>query len=103
MKRYQVVFSPEAEEQLARLYGYLAGVASPATALSYTDNIVSYCEALSEVPHRGNIRNDLLPGLRITHYRKNTIIAFVVEETEVQILGIWYGGQNYEAEFDAES
>lgn len=39
---YRVVFSPEAEEQLADLYGYIAAVASPDIAARYTEAIVSY-------------------------------------------------------------
>ena len=37
-------------------------------------------------------------GLRITNYRKTTIIAFSVSEKQKQvtILGVFYGGQNYE-------
>lgn len=42
---YRVVFSPQAEEQLARLYHYIANAATPQTALLYTENIVEYCEA----------------------------------------------------------
>jgi toxin ParE1/3/4 len=33
---HEVLFTPEAEEQLADLYHYIALAASPATALRYT-------------------------------------------------------------------
>ena len=44
-------------------------------------------------------RDDLLPRLRITNYRGNAVVAFVVNETAktVGIVGVFYGGQNYEA------
>ncbi len=93
---YRVVFSPQAEEQLARLYHYIANAATPQTALLYTENIVEYCEALELFPHRGNPRDDILPGLRVTNYRKRTAIAFMVEAETVNVLGIYYGGQDYE-------
>ncbi|KFW99079.1 plasmid stabilization protein [Pectobacterium betavasculorum] len=97
---YQVVFAPEAEEQLAALYGYIAEVATPNTALSYTESVVDYCESLALFPERGNTRNDLLTGLRVTNYRKRTAIAFMVEEDkkQVTVLGIWHGGQDYESD-----
>lgn len=41
---HQVVFSPEALEQLAELYRYIAEAASPDVAAHYTEAIVSYCE-----------------------------------------------------------
>jgi Arc/MetJ-type ribon-helix-helix transcriptional regulator len=40
------VFSPEAEEQLAELYRYIAAAASPDVAARYTEAIVTYCESL---------------------------------------------------------
>ena len=37
---FRVVFSPEAEEQLAALYRYIAAAASPDIAALYTEAIV---------------------------------------------------------------
>ena len=42
------------------------------------------------------MRDDVRPGLRTTNYRKRTIIAFSVDAERVSIIGIFYGGQNYE-------
>lgn len=70
---HRVVFSPEALEQLAELYRYIAEEASPGIAAQYTDAIVSYCESLSILPQRGTQRDDVRPGLRITNYKKRTV------------------------------
>ena len=94
---YCVVFSPEALEQLAELYHYIAQAASPGVAAEYTEAIVSYCESLRTFPLRGTPREDVRPGLRITNYRKRTIIAFAVDAQVVSIIGIFYGGQDYES------
>ena len=93
---YRVVFSPEAEEQLVALYGYIAAAASPDIAARYTDGIVSYCESLCTFPHRGTMRDDVRPGLRITNYKKRAVIAFDLYAETVSIIGIFYGGQDYE-------
>lgn len=93
---YRVEFSPEAEEQLVALFRYIAKAASPDTAARYTEAIVSYCESLSTFPHRGTMRDDVRPGLRTTNYRKRTVIAFSVDAERVSIIGIFYGGQDYE-------
>jgi plasmid stabilization system protein ParE len=37
------------------------------------------------------------PGLRVTHYRKRTVIAFDVDDDRVSIIGVFYGGRNYES------
>jgi len=97
MKKYTVAFTPEAEEQLAELYGYIAERTSSATALRFTSAIVDYCDTLQDFPHRGTQRDDVRPGLRISHYKRNTAIAFAVDDAsaEVTIIGIFYGGRNY--------
>lgn len=99
---YTVEFAPEALEQLAALYRYIVTVASPETAKRYTDAIVTHCEELRTFPHRGNQRDDIRPGLRITNYRKRAVIAFAVDAKQVSILGIFYGGQDFEAALQFE-
>ena len=93
----RVVFSPEAEEQLVALYRYIAAAASPDVAAQYTEAIVACCETLSTFPHRGMMRGDVRPGLRITNYRKRTVIAYAVDADRVSIIGVFYGGQDYES------
>lgn len=94
---YNVIFAPEAEEQLAELYSYIAGDASPEIALHFTESIVSYCESLRDFPLRGMRRDDIRPGLRTTGYRRRVVIAFEVSGEAVNIVGIFYGGQDYES------
>ncbi|MFH1814403.1 MAG: hypothetical protein ABIF28_09595 [Pseudomonadota bacterium] len=48
-------------------------------------------------PHRGIRRDDVRAGLRITDYRKRAVIAFAVDVDQVSILGIYYGGRDYQA------
>lgn len=93
---HRVVFSPEALQQLTDLLDYIGHRASPSIAMGYIQGIVSYCESLSTFPHRGNQRDDVRAGLRTTHYKKRAVIAFAVTAEEVFILGVFYGGQDYE-------
>jgi plasmid stabilization system protein ParE len=92
----RVAFAPEAEEQLAALYRYIASAASPEIAARYTGAIVNYCESLRSFPHRGTQRDDVRPGLRISNYKKRTVIAFQVNDEQVSIIGVFYGGKDYE-------
>jgi plasmid stabilization system protein ParE len=94
---YKVLFSPESEEQLAQLYRYIAAAGSPDTALSYTQAIVEDCESLAIFPERGAPRHDVRAGLRVTNYRGRVVIAYTVISDTVHILGIFYGGQDYES------
>ena len=99
---YTVFFTPEAEEQLAELYGYIASAASPDITARFTDGIVTYCENLRTFPLRGIRRDDIRPGLRILGYRKRVAVAFNVDVERVNILGIFYGGRAYEATLQEE-
>jgi toxin ParE1/3/4 len=100
---YTVVFAPEAEDNLVELYEYISEHGSPALAQRYTDAIVTHCESLATFPLRGTRRDDVRPNLRITNYRRRTVIAFEVDEAgrRVAILGIFYGGRDYESAFGA--
>src|SRR5699024_3023421 len=69
---------------------------SPENAARYTEAIVTYCEGLTNFPHRGSARDDIRSGLRTIGYKKRVIIAFAVLDDTVAILGIFYGGRDYE-------
>lgn len=99
MSSYSVVFTPEAEDDLAALYRYIAEKSSADTAHRFTMSIVDYCASMDAFPHRGMKREDIRPGLRIINYRGNTVIAIAVDDVAgiVTIVGIFYGGRNYEA------
>ena len=102
---YRIVFSPEAEEQLLALYTYIADAASPDIAARYTESVVAHCENLHPFPIRGVMRDDVRPGLRVTNYKKRTIIAFEVDTKAglVSIIGLYHGGQDYETVLHDES
>jgi toxin ParE1/3/4 len=99
---YSIIFTPEAETQMLRLFFYLAEVASPEVASRFTGKIMAHCETLATFPERGTKRDDLRPGLRVFGFRKRVSIVFDVTEDNVTIHGIYYGGQNFEASFRSE-
>ena len=62
--------------------------------------MIETCEGLALFPLRGVSREDLRPGLRVTHHRGRTVIAYAVDHDLrlVSILGVLYGGQDFERE-----
>lgn len=92
-----VVFSPEAEAQIVRLFEYIAARASPTTAETYTNAIVERCEQLRELPLQGVARDDIRQGLRTTFFRRRVVIAYSVGAKTITVLAIFYGGQDYES------
>jgi plasmid stabilization system protein ParE len=97
---YSVIYAPEAEAQLVALFLHIAEAASPEIAARYTDAIVEQCESLKTFPMRGARRDDIRPGLRVFGFRRRVSIAFEVTGEVVTILGIFYGGQNFETVFN---
>ncbi|MEO6215615.1 MAG: type II toxin-antitoxin system RelE/ParE family toxin [Sphingomonas sp.] len=98
----RIVYTPEADAQLVQLYHYIAREASPAIAAGFTDAIVDQCESLHHFPNRGTPRDDIRPGLRTITFRRRVVIAYAVSADAVTIVGIFYGGQDYEAILEGE-
>ncbi len=103
MERYAIEFSLKAVSQLEALYDYIAAEASKIVAKRYTDAIVEYCEGMQTFPQRGTRRDDVRPGLRVTNYKGSAVIAFAVDDAAmvVSIIGVYYGGQDYESILNA--
>lgn len=94
--RRRVVFRREALAQLEELYDYVAEAASQQVAGDLVDAIVAFCEDLEPFPLRGVARDDIRPGLRTIGYRRRGVVAFVVRDDAVVVLGVFYGGRDYE-------
>ena len=64
----------------------------------YTSAVIETCEGLALFPLRGVSREDIRPGLRVTHNKGRTVIAYAgdQESRRVSILGVLYGGQDLE-------
>ncbi|MBE2244944.1 MAG: type II toxin-antitoxin system RelE/ParE family toxin [Burkholderiaceae bacterium] len=95
---YGVVYAPEATEQLEALYRYIAEHRSLAVTERYTSAVIETCEGLAIFALRGISREDIRPGLRVTHHRGRTVIAYAVDNgsRRVSVLGVFYGGQDFE-------
>jgi len=85
-------------DQLEELFFYIAERRSLAVAERYTSAVVETCEGLAHFPLRGVPREDIRPGLRVTHHKGRTLIAYAVDEGAriVSIVGVLYGGQDFE-------
>ena len=90
----EVVFAPEALDDILELYEYIAGQAGAARARAYTDRIVSYCLGFTTFPERGRRRDDLRPGLRVIGFGRQVTIAFHVTSDRITIDRVLYGGRD---------
>lgn len=96
MKRFEISFRPLAESDLFGLYNYIAAASGPETAGNYIDRIEEACLALSTFPVRGTKRDDIRKGLRVVGFERRAVVVFQVLKSQVIIVRILYGGQDYE-------
>jgi toxin ParE1/3/4 len=97
---HSVVFSPEARDDLLRIYEHIAGRSGAERALAYTERIARHCMGFADLPERGRRRDDLRPGLRVTGYERRVAIAFHIAERTVVIDRILYGGRDLNVAFE---
>lgn len=98
MTEYRVVFMTTAENHLDDLYTYIAEHSGQARAEDFVGAIVGECLSLKAFPERGTKRDDIRPNLHTMGYTKRVTIAFAVdaETATVAILGVYYGGRDFE-------
>lgn len=97
----RVTFTPEAERQLNGLDDWIAEKASADVARRFVSAILDFIDGILVFPRAGRARDDIRPGMRTSTYRKRTVIAYEVDESSgelvVNILGVFHGGQDWEA------
>ena len=92
----EVIFAPEAEDDLLQIYDFIADRSNPDRAYGYAERIRSYCLAFDAFPERGSRRDELRPGLRVVGFERRVTIAFHVTPELVIIDRILYGGRDVE-------
>ena len=97
----RINFTPEAEGQLNELDDWITKVASADIARRFVSAILDHIEGILVFPLAGRARDDVRPGMRTSTLGKRTLIAYEVDESSgelvVNILGLFHGGQDWEA------
>jgi toxin ParE1/3/4 len=100
MQQFPVVLREEAISDIEEIYRFIAERSGhPRTAWRFVERIRARCEKIGNAPHGGRQRDDLAPGLRLVPFEHSAVIAYVVENAQVRITNIFYGGRDYEALF----
>lgn len=102
---YEVVEKPDVVDDYIRIAVHIERWTQDRELADRTvDRIRDFVKGLAETPHRGRRRDDLLAGLRIATFGRRTAVAFRVDEdqTQVIVLRVFYGGEDYEAVLGGE-
>lgn len=97
MRRREIVFSPEARDDILQIYDWIEERTDPGVALAYVERLEVYCRGFDLASERGRCRDDVRPGLRVVGFERRVTIAFLAEEERVTILRLFYGGKDWEA------
>jgi toxin ParE1/3/4 len=98
MRRLRVVLREEAIADLADIYNHIARAGgSHLAAIGFVRRIKARCQRIGNVPMGGIARDDLQAGLRMVPFEHSAVIAYVVENDQVCVTNVFYGGRDYEA------
>lgn len=94
---YRIRFHRLAERDLDTIAGWIIDHAGAEVAYRKLTEIKQAISNLAFLPHRGSIRDDILPGLRAIPAARRGVIAFTVDDAaaEVHILTVTYGGADW--------
>jgi plasmid stabilization system protein ParE len=96
---HNVVFSDEAEEDVAEILAYLLPRAGENTARRYVERLIDYCHTFEIFPERG-MRYIEDPKTRHVGYERKATIVFRVDGSTVTILRIFHRGRNVDLDDD---
>jgi toxin ParE1/3/4 len=97
----RISFTPEAERQLNELDDWITKAASAEIARRFVSAIFDHIDGILVFPLAGRARDDVRPGMRTSTFKKRTLVAYEVDESSgelvVNILGLFHGGQEWQA------
>jgi len=93
MSSYQLVISPEARDDLKRIFEYSYSRWGQAKSADYLDDLKGHIWTLTEHPFIGSERSELLPDLRSIPVSSHVII-YRVKSLNVEIVRILHGRQD---------
>lgn len=93
---YRVIFRPLAEDDLVAIYSFIADK-NPASAIALVRKVRAQCSTLETLPERAPLRERLGSGIRLFMVDRKAIVAYRVDEERVDIMRVFYAGQNIPA------
>ena len=98
MREVEVVYRPEAIDDLQQIYHFIVELSDdPGVARAYVLRIRERCRRIGAVPLGGTLRDDLAPGLRTVPFERRAVIAYRLTAAGAEITNIFYGGRDFEA------
>ncbi len=98
MKQVPVYLSAQAEEDLEGIADFIFERSrEPRIALGFVQRIHRRCLKIGMAPAGGAPRPDFGKNIRLVPFEKSAVILYTYEGDEVEIVAVFYGGQDYAA------
>lgn len=94
---YTLRYHPSVADDLIAISDLIEDYAGPQTARRKLAEIAEVAQSLRTLPHRGTVRDQILPGLRAIPAARRAVVAFTIDEDarEVLVIAITYGGADW--------
>lgn len=94
---YRIRFHPLVARDLDAIARWIVDYAGPEIAARKLTEIEETIATLRDTPQKGNLRPEIVPGLRAIPAGRKAVIAFVVDDkaAEVLIYAVTYGGADW--------
>ncbi|RJL01218.1 type II toxin-antitoxin system RelE/ParE family toxin [Paracoccus siganidrum] len=94
---YRIRFHPLVANALEWIAGWIADYAGESAAAAKLAEIKVVIRGLSEVPHKGSLRDEIAPGLRAIPAGREGVVVFKVDDgtREVLVYAVTYGGGDW--------
>lgn len=94
---YRIRFHPAVADDLDAITRWLIDYAGPQAAARRLEEIEATIASLSELPHKGSLRDEIAPGLRAIPAGRKAVVAFTVDDDarEVYIHAVTYAGADW--------
>lgn len=96
MKVRAVRIGPRAAADIRRIGSYIAYLGAPESSAGYVGRMMEFVQRLDIGAERGRSFDDVKRGLRVIPFEKSATIAAIVSDTGVQIVRVFYRGQDWE-------
>lgn len=92
----RLVYRPAARDDLDAIYDFIEPD-SRTRALNFMQDILERCRYLLAHPQLGPAREDLGEGIRLYPLRGRVVVAYRAFADRIEIVRVFYGGQDYAA------
>ena len=97
MKLYRILRHPTVEQDLLSIVTMIKNYAGVEIAFQKLSQIEEAIQSLSMTPHKGSLRNEVCPNLRVVPAGRKGVVCFFVDDgtKTVRIFAIGYAGTDW--------